>query len=422
MDTRIAAMIGAIALFGSEIIRAEEISLPDFGFSIEMPHGWNSREVSRPDHALDAVSQDGQTTISVWGRQKTGKSQHSAASVISKMRENAVTKGELVGPQGETTVGGQKFVSFSKRETGADPEKTSIVLVCETDEAVLVLIASNATAPEVEKAIGSFRLLSPSVPSRTESKAALPRSYTQEFPEYNFSVSLPPGWVEILAPEPDTVMFQSKENESLVTICVVETADIRESDVREGLIAALANSRRKLSEQGGKLDGEKEIVINGLRFIAVEAHAPNMERMLLVTRKGPRLYLIACLKDIGNHDEDTTQSIVESFRILNPNLSEKSITASQLYNAYQSNSIAADQKYKGYRYVVSGVVESVGKSIWGTPYVALKTSNMFSTVQCFFTENDINRLTTIAKGQVVSISGVVESGAFGGIVGDCEFR
>lgn len=47
------------------------------------------------------------------------------------------------------------------------------------------------------------------------------------------------------------------------------------------------------------------------------------------------------------------------------------VSAQQLAQAYDRNTVAADQQFKGKRFRVSGVVESINTDIFGDPYVTL---------------------------------------------------
>lgn len=48
------------------------------------------------------------------------------------------------------------------------------------------------------------------------------------------------------------------------------------------------------------------------------------------------------------------------------------VTAQQLAQAYDRNTVAADQQFKGKRFKVTGVVESINTDMFGNPYVTLR--------------------------------------------------
>lgn len=81
------------------------------------------------------------------------------------------------------------------------------------------------------------------------------------------------------------------------------------------------------------------------------------------------------------------------------------VTASTLYSAYTANELAADQKYKGRMFVVSGEVESVGNDILGDTYVSLSVGEYLSSVQCMIKDKHRGHVANLSKGQSVQILG-----------------
>lgn len=79
------------------------------------------------------------------------------------------------------------------------------------------------------------------------------------------------------------------------------------------------------------------------------------------------------------------------------------ISSSELINAYQNNEVAADNKFKGKRLIVSGVIEDIGKDILDKPYIVMSKSDALRGVQCSF--EDANVVAGFQKGQKVTIKG-----------------
>jgi hypothetical protein len=98
-----------------------------------------------------------------------------------------------------------------------------------------------------------------------------------------------------------------------------------------------------------------------------------------------------------------------------PTASPVSVSASALFNAYESNEIAADETYKGKIILVTGTIDSVGKDITDSMYVSLKTSNSIFGIQCFFDDANKGALSRLNKGQTVTIRGRCD-GKFGNIL------
>ncbi len=96
------------------------------------------------------------------------------------------------------------------------------------------------------------------------------------------------------------------------------------------------------------------------------------------------------------------------------------VTATKLMADYNANEVAADAQYKGRIVDVSGTINSIGKDILDTPYVALTTNEYYSVVQCMFSKSDQAQLASLAKDTKITLRGRV-SGKLGNIiVRDCS--
>ena len=58
------------------------------------------------------------------------------------------------------------------------------------------------------------------------------------------------------------------------------------------------------------------------------------------------------------------------------------VTSSQLFNDYQANKVAADNRYKGKQLLVTGTVASVNKGPFGGLVLRLATPNQFMSAMC----------------------------------------
>lgn len=83
------------------------------------------------------------------------------------------------------------------------------------------------------------------------------------------------------------------------------------------------------------------------------------------------------------------------------------ISATDLYSAYEANQVAADQKYKGQLLEVTGVITSIGRDIFGTPYIVLGSGDEWEVwgVQCTFPSRYESWLAKLEKGQQVTVTG-----------------
>ena len=84
------------------------------------------------------------------------------------------------------------------------------------------------------------------------------------------------------------------------------------------------------------------------------------------------------------------------------------VTASKLTADYKDNEVAADGKYKDKLLEISGTVDTIGKDILDTPYIAFQTDNQYeivNRVQCMFGKDDIATLSQVTKGQKITLRG-----------------
>lgn len=74
------------------------------------------------------------------------------------------------------------------------------------------------------------------------------------------------------------------------------------------------------------------------------------------------------------------------------------ISAQELFAAFDANEIAAGERFKNTKVRVSGTIEDIGTDLLGTPYITLATSGIWS-VQAMFPRNAKSQLASLAKGQ-----------------------
>jgi hypothetical protein len=80
-----------------------------------------------------------------------------------------------------------------------------------------------------------------------------------------------------------------------------------------------------------------------------------------------------------------------------------SLSAAELYQAYENNEVAADAKYKGQVILVTGAISNIGKDVLDKIYVALDTGRLVTSVQAFFTKVHTNAVASLSKGQTVTL-------------------
>jgi TonB family protein len=79
------------------------------------------------------------------------------------------------------------------------------------------------------------------------------------------------------------------------------------------------------------------------------------------------------------------------------------VQAERLFLDYQRNEVAADQKYRGKRLLVTGMVTSVNKDFTDKVYLMLGTSNMFMWVHASLEPSEVGRAGELSKGEEVTV-------------------
>lgn len=80
------------------------------------------------------------------------------------------------------------------------------------------------------------------------------------------------------------------------------------------------------------------------------------------------------------------------------------ITAQTLASAYEANTVAADARFKGKRFKISGTVASINTDFTGDPYVTLRGGvNQFMEPQFGFDKSESGQLAALTKGSNVTL-------------------
>ena len=96
------------------------------------------------------------------------------------------------------------------------------------------------------------------------------------------------------------------------------------------------------------------------------------------------------------------------------------VTAQQLFDAYDSNEVAADKQYKGQLLQISGTVASIDSGLTDNAQVQLATSNDFMSVSATGDESFNDAAASLSKGQSVTLLCRGEGEVIGSpMVGDC---
>jgi tRNA_anti-like len=79
-------------------------------------------------------------------------------------------------------------------------------------------------------------------------------------------------------------------------------------------------------------------------------------------------------------------------------------TAADIASAYEANTVAADQQFKGRKFQVTGTVVDINTDLFGNPYVTLRGgANQFMEPQFQFSKSQQDELAQLKKGDQVSL-------------------
>lgn len=99
------------------------------------------------------------------------------------------------------------------------------------------------------------------------------------------------------------------------------------------------------------------------------------------------------------------------------------VTAQQLFDAYDSNEVAADKQYKGKLLQIDGKVASIDSGFTDNAQVQLATSNDFMSVTATGNEAFDDAAASLSKGQSISLLCRGEGEIIGSpMVGDCVIQ
>ena len=106
----------------------------------------------------------------------------------------------------------------------------------------------------------------------------------------------------------------------------------------------------------------------------------------------------------AREQESAKQAEVKRAQEIQEMASIPAITASGIAVAYNENTVAADQQFKGKKFKVSGVIVDISTDFMGDPYVTLRGGvNQFMEPQFGFEKSDAAQLANLKKGSKVTL-------------------
>lgn len=129
----------------------------------------------------------------------------------------------------------------------------------------------------------------------------------------------------------------------------------------------------------------------------------------------------------GSSDEpasDAAGSVASSSTVATPEPEPEyiEVTAKDLLAAYDENTVAADNTYKGQLLKVTGTVGSIGKDILDSAYVTLTNGEPYAlvSVQCYFAKDNLDDIATLKEGDTVTITGKCDGSTLNVALKQCD--
>ena len=99
------------------------------------------------------------------------------------------------------------------------------------------------------------------------------------------------------------------------------------------------------------------------------------------------------------------------------------VSATDLFSAYQGNEVSADERFKGKKLLVSGTVSKVDKGPLGGLYVRLVTANPFIHIDASLEDSEKSKAGQLEKGDAVKLLCEGNGMVIGRVqLGDCTVR
>ncbi len=86
-----------------------------------------------------------------------------------------------------------------------------------------------------------------------------------------------------------------------------------------------------------------------------------------------------------------------------PEVPMESVTAQDIAKAYDENTVAADLRFKGKKFKVTGTVSDINTDFMGDPYVTLRGANQFTAPHFAFDKDNASVLAKLKKGEKITL-------------------
>lgn len=101
--------------------------------------------------------------------------------------------------------------------------------------------------------------------------------------------------------------------------------------------------------------------------------------------------LVACGGNTGSATAEPAQ----------PEAPPVEVTPAELAKAYEENTVAADDMYKGKTLRISGTIDNIATGLTDEPYLVMKGGNPFQAPQLHFGKDHRSSIAKLKKGQKI---------------------
>ncbi len=167
---------------------------------------------------------------------------------------------------------------------------------------------------------------------------------------------------------------------------------------KAGLLTAVAKLKAEVDAkkwaQASVDQGEVEAGLSRFRGTSIESDKDfqNLDAKLAVQKQriAPQLEKLAHAAAAAAAEKELKSNSIE-------------VSSTRLFNDYQANEVAADNRYKGQKLLVTGTVASIDKGLFGSMVLRLSTPNEFMSTMCSMESSEASSLSQISKGEQVRV-------------------
>lgn len=126
----------------------------------------------------------------------------------------------------------------------------------------------------------------------------------------------------------------------------------------------------------------------------------------------------------GDDTDDTNKTSKSSVSQTTTEESVIEVSVEQILKDYEENEVSADNKYKGKKVAISGVVDSVSKDVLNDTYIKIDTGSDYEAfgAQCYIADTQLEKVAELKSGDKITVTGYVSSYSLNIVLKECEVQ